>query len=175
VTPAAFALCDATPAAFARSLSLLQHGDFDGGGVTSVAFSLSNSLLVSGGRDGRALVWGFDMDKKDLSLLATLQCGSKAVSGIAVCPDADGGYSCIWTSSLDNKVRRWDKVLLSLQVLFTVTLYIKHTNMFARGSATIVRHPSGPNPRSQRSRHWMAAPPRLRRRGCRSAGIRLGP
>ena len=99
-----------TAVAFALSLSLIQHGDFDGGGVTAVAFSLSNSLLVSGGRDGRVLVWKFDLDQKALSLLATLQCGSKAVSGIGVCPDADGGYSCIWTSSLDNKLRRWDKV-----------------------------------------------------------------
>lgn len=54
----------------------------------------------------------FDLDKKDLSLKATLQCGSRSVSGIAVCPDAQGGgYSSIWTSSLDNTIRRWDKTL----------------------------------------------------------------
>jgi WD40 repeat protein len=73
----------------------LLHGDYDGGGVTALAFSLSQNLLVSGGRDGKALVWQFDMDKKNLELKATLPCGNKALSAIAVSACGE----MIWTGT----------------------------------------------------------------------------
>ena len=82
------------------------HGDYDGGGVTALELSLSQNTLVSGGRDGRTLVWQYDVDAAQLSLCATLACGGAAVSAVAI----SGDGASIWTASLDHKIRRWDRV-----------------------------------------------------------------
>jgi WD40 repeat protein len=85
----------------------LLHGDYDGGGVTALAFSLSNTRLVSGGRDGRVIVWSFDVDEGKLERIATLDCGKNAVSSVVL--GSDG--KTVWTGGLDGKIRRWESRL----------------------------------------------------------------
>ena len=102
----------------ARDMRLL-HGEYDGGGLTSIA--LSGSFIASAGRDGGARLWhigraGEDGDELELQDRGELRdAGDAVVSRTLLSVDdelaqdgADGpGVVRCWTGSLDGVVRCW--------------------------------------------------------------------
>ena len=97
----------------------LLHGEWDGGGVTAVAFD--GKRIASGGRDGCVKVWRLVFEDGErnagsdkgsvrgsgeaarLELEASLPCGDEAiVSGLSL-----NGRQ-LWASCMDGNIRHWD-------------------------------------------------------------------
>jgi WD40 repeat protein len=102
----------------ARDMRLL-HGEYDGGGLTSIA--LSGSFIASAGRDGGARLWhlgraGEDGDELELQDRGELRdAGDAVVSRTLLSVDDElaqdgatgpGAVRC-WTGGLDGVVRCW--------------------------------------------------------------------
>jgi len=102
----------------ARDMRLL-HGEYDGGGLTSIA--LSGSFIASAGRDGGARLWhigraGEDGDELELQDRGELRDAGDAVVSRTLlsvddelAPDGATGPGAVrcWTGGLDGVVRCW--------------------------------------------------------------------
>ena len=96
----------------ARAMRLL-HGDYDGGGLTAIAFQ--GRLVVSAGREGGATLWKLgspsDGRPEELQEVARLGTDDAVVSAIQLTGDLDGvdeGNVGIWLACLDGVVRKWE-------------------------------------------------------------------
>lgn len=90
-----------------RDMSLL-HGEYDGGGLTALAFR--DDCVVSAGREGGCRMWRCQSD--ELTEVCVLreagEFSSAIVSSVVLAGGADDGGTFCWAGCLDGCVRRWE-------------------------------------------------------------------
>jgi hypothetical protein len=116
-----------------------------------VALQAMGPLLISGAQDGTMRIWDMRSPSTKDRMLLPPRDGPRCLYGLGVC-------ACM----RERKRRR----------IVCAPPLAKNCMCATPREELYVPHPSGPNPRGQRSGHPMAAPPQAWRRGCRSAGIR---
>lgn len=92
-----------------RDMRLL-YGDYDGGGLTAIAFR--SSLIASAGRDGGCKLWRYaspkDGDPETILEVATIGGENAAVVSSLALTGASTDDEICWAGCLDGAVRRWE-------------------------------------------------------------------